>query len=77
MFAYVLTVDDVDLLVVTADPDERDVLLRLGHPYFPTRSGRNRVGVVLDGATDWTEIRELITESYRQVAPKKLVERLP
>jgi hypothetical protein len=29
--------------------------------------------VVLDGTTDWVEIGELLTESYRVVAPDKLL----
>jgi hypothetical protein len=28
--------------------------------------------VLLTGDTDWTEIRELVIESYRILAPKKL-----
>ena len=62
----------VTLLILRADPEERRALLASGHPYFPSRAGRDRVGVVLDGDTDWTEIRELVTESYRILAPKKL-----
>jgi len=62
----------VPLLVLRADPDERDVLLAIGHPYFPVRSGRDRVGVLLTDHTDWDEVRELITESYRVLAPQKL-----
>lgn len=62
----------VPMVVVRADPDERRVLLAIGHPYFGIRSGADRVGVVLDATTDWTEIRELVTESYRILAPKKL-----
>ena len=61
----------VPILVVRADPVERDVLAAIGHPYFATRHG-DRVGVVLDDRTDWEEIRELVTESYRLQAPKKL-----
>ncbi len=35
------------------------------------------IGVYLDtGGVDWDEIRELITEAYRLVAPKSLVKRL-
>ena len=30
------------------------------------------VGVYLDGAVDWTEITELVEESYRMTAPKRL-----
>ena len=62
----------VPLLVLRANPDEREVLLSIGHPFFPSRAGRDRVGVVLTDDTDWEEIRELVTESYRVLAPKKL-----
>ena len=54
------------------DSDERKALLAGGHPFFPSRAGRDRIGVVLDDDTDWTEIRELVTDSYRILAPKKL-----
>jgi predicted DNA-binding protein (MmcQ/YjbR family) len=62
----------VSVLVLRADPDEREVLLSTGHPFFASRAGRDRIGVVLTGETDWEEIRELVTESYRILAPKKL-----
>jgi hypothetical protein len=29
-----------------------------------------------DGSTDWDEVRELVTESYCRLAPKKLIARL-
>ena len=62
----------VPLLVLRADPDEQEALLAGGHPFFPSRAGRDRIGVVLADDTDWTEIRELVTASYRILAPKKL-----
>jgi len=62
----------VTLLVLRADPDEREVLLSIGHPFFASRAGRDRIGVVLTDDPDWEEIRELVTESYRILAPKKL-----
>jgi hypothetical protein len=31
-----------------------------------------RIGVLLTDDTGWEEIRELVTESYRILAPKKL-----
>jgi hypothetical protein len=62
----------VPLLVLRADPDERDALLSIGHPFFASRAGRDRIGVRLTDHTDWEEIRELVTESYRRLAPKKL-----
>jgi len=62
----------VPLLVLRANPDERDVLLAIGRPFFAPRAGRDRIGVRLTDDTDWEEIRELVTESYRRLAPKKL-----
>jgi hypothetical protein len=62
----------VPLLVLRVGPQEREALLSIGHPFFPSRAGRDRVGVLLTDETDWTEIRELVTESYRILAPKKL-----
>jgi hypothetical protein len=66
----------VPLLVLRADPDERDVRLSIGHPYFASRAGHDRVVVLLTDGTDWEEIRELVTESYRILAPNKLSARL-
>ncbi len=34
------------------------------------------VGVRLDRAVDWNEIREILADSYRKVAPKTLVKQL-
>jgi hypothetical protein len=62
----------VPLLILRADPDERDALLSIGRPFFASRAGRDRIGVLLTHDTDWEEVRELVTDSYRRVAPKKL-----
>jgi predicted DNA-binding protein (MmcQ/YjbR family) len=62
----------VPLLRLRADPDERQALLSIGHPYFAPRAGHDRIGVLLPDDTDWEEIRELVTDSYRVLAPKKL-----
>jgi hypothetical protein len=71
-----LTGKPVPQLVLRADPDERDALLSVGHPFFASRAGRDRIGVRLTGDIDWDEICELVTESYRRLAPKKLTARL-
>jgi YjbR len=60
------------LLVLRADPYEREALLSVGHPFFAPRAGRDRIGVWLSDDTDWEEIRELVTESYKVLAPKYL-----
>jgi hypothetical protein len=66
------TGEAVSLLVLRADPNERDALLSIGYPFFAARAGRDRIGVRLTDATDWEEIRELVVESYRRLAPTKL-----
>ena len=77
MFAILATAPDpsgrpVPLLAFHPDPEEREALLAMGHPFFPARNGQ-RIGMLLGPDIDWTEIRELVTDSYRQLAPKKLV----
>jgi YjbR len=66
----------VPLLVLRAGPEEREALLSTGRPFFAPRAGRDRIGVLLTDDTDWAEIRELVIESYRILAPKKLTELL-
>ncbi|MGH2890362.1 MAG: MmcQ/YjbR family DNA-binding protein [Solirubrobacteraceae bacterium] len=63
----------VPRLVLRVHPDDGDVLVSIGHPYFASRAGSDRVGVLLTDDTDWLEIRDLVTESYRMLAPKKLI----
>jgi hypothetical protein len=63
----------VPLLVLRADRHEREVLLAIGHPFSASRAGPDRIEVLLDDKTDWEEIRELVIESYRVLAPKKLI----
>lgn len=47
---------------------EQDI--RSSHPvWWP-----DIVGMVLDGATDWDQVAELVTESYCVLAPKKLID---
>ena len=75
-FAHVFAVEDAHdetpMLVCRADAEEREVLLRIGHPFFAPRGGIDRLGMVLGDDTDWDEVAELVTESYRLLAPKKL-----
>ena len=49
------------------------MLRSAGHPFFYAGWGRDVVGMVLEEDTDWTEVAELLTESYCVLAPKKLV----
>ena len=54
--------------------EELDALVAMGDPFFPGW-GPGLVAMVLrrDGSTDWDEVKELLTESYCLLAPKKLV----
>lgn len=62
-----------------AAPGEQEILLAVGHPFFYPRyvGSKGWIGVEIDGDTDWTEIAELVEESFRVIAPNTLVARLP
>ncbi len=60
------------MLVLRVDPDEREALLAMGRPFVAPRAGHDRIVVLLTDHTDWDEIRELVIESYRMIAPKRL-----
>jgi hypothetical protein len=47
-------------------------LLSSEHPFFlPRRSAADRIGVWLTDDPDWEELRAILIESYRVLAPKK------
>jgi predicted DNA-binding protein (MmcQ/YjbR family) len=74
-FAHVHCIDGpngpVTYVDVRAEGEERDMLEHVGHPFFPGW-GPGVIGMVLDDATDWEEVREVVTDSYCLLAPKKL-----
>ena len=76
-FAHVLgvEVDDAALgrALVPLGGEELEVLRHAGHPFFVLGWGRDAMGMVLDDSTDWDEVRELVTESFCVLAPKKLI----
>jgi hypothetical protein len=83
IFAQVATVIDqgkpVTMVAFRPDPGERDALLAMGHPYFsrgPWDDRLGRIAVLIDAATAWDELAELVTDSYRLTAPKKLIAQL-
>ncbi|MDP8921262.1 MAG: MmcQ/YjbR family DNA-binding protein [Chloroflexota bacterium] len=62
-----------------APPGAQETLVRADPRRFfvpPYVGGRGWLGVRLDVPVDWDEIAELITDAYRQVAPKRLVAQL-
>jgi hypothetical protein len=64
----------VTVLTFRATGEDLAALSSMGHPFFKPVWSETVVGVVLDDA-DWDEVAELITESYRVVAPRRLVDR--
>ena len=77
-FAHVLAIDDEGadrrvVLTFRSEGDELEVLRRAGPPFRFLGWGRNALGVDIDEQTDWDELRELVTDSYCVLAPKKLV----
>jgi len=64
------------VLTFRSSGDELLALVHAGPPFYQPPWSPTVVGVVLDGDTDWEEVAELVTESYRFCAPKKLRHRL-
>lgn len=90
-FAHVLAVADgkppaharaigvdgpLTVLTFRAPASEVDAYASMGHPYFYGGWGRDVVGIVVDDDTDWHEVEELLTDSYRVMAPQTLAARL-
>ena len=79
-FAQVLTVaeqgaDPNVVLSFRSEGEELEVLTRTGPPFF-VLWGENGLGLVIDDDTDWDEVRELVTDSFCVMAPKKLASRV-
>ena len=53
--------------------EEFETLRHLGLPYLAHPVMGNAVVLLLDDDTDWSEVAELVIESYRLMAPQKLV----
>jgi hypothetical protein len=84
-FAHVLTVDEgrppayaraagpdgpVTVMTFRSAGPELEVLTAIGGPYSPPAWGPDVVGMVLGADVDPDEIAELLTESYRVLAPQ-------
>jgi hypothetical protein len=59
--------------VLTFRSAEAEALGLMGPPYFRPVWFPDIVGVRIDSSTDWDEITELVTDSYRRLAPARLV----
>ena len=60
------------MVVFRSSGPELLALRSSGPPFFYAGWGRDVIAMVLNRFTDWTEVTELLTESYCVMAPKKL-----
>ncbi len=68
------------VLTFRSTGDDLAALSAVGPPFFKPVWFRDIVGLVLDpdpAAVDWDEVAELVTDSYRLLAPKRLAAQLP
>lgn len=66
---------DFPHLWCAAPPGAQDEMIEMQPDRFfrpPYVGGRGWLGVRLDGAVDWDEVRAVCAEAYRSVAPKRL-----
>ena len=68
--------DGLFRITFRAEPDEVMAFEHLGDPYFRSGWGQNVVGLLLDDGTDWTELAELLTDSFCLQAPARLAEQV-
>lgn len=61
------------VLTFRATGDELLALVHAGPPFYKPPWSPTIVGMALADDTDWTEVAELVTESYRCCAPQKLL----
>ena len=64
--------DQLFRITFRGEPDEVIAFEHLGDPYFRASWGGNVIGLLLDDDTDWTELSELLTDSYCLQAPDRL-----
>lgn len=60
------------LLTFRAIGDELLALTHAGIPFYKPPWSPTVLGMVIDDDTDWSEVADLVTESYRICAPQKL-----
>lgn len=64
-------------IMVVPDDDDREALLQDDRVFIPAYLGPNGwIGFDLTADTDWTEVAELLEESYRLTATARLVKQL-
>ncbi len=61
-------------MTMKAAPDEQESLLAEGHPFFLPKyvGSKGWIGIFVDAETDWAEVDELVEDSFRLIAPKRV-----
>jgi predicted DNA-binding protein (MmcQ/YjbR family) len=79
VFVNLLAVEDaagqrVSIVSLKVEASEHPSLVASGHPFFRlgSSSAAGWIGVIVDQHSDWSELKELLTDSYCLVAPKRL-----
>ena len=65
--------DPTTILTFHSSGDELLALVNAGRPFYKPPWSPTIVGMELGEVTDWVEVTELVTESYRVCAPQQLV----
>jgi predicted DNA-binding protein (MmcQ/YjbR family) len=76
---FVMVGEDREYMTGKAPPGVQQMLVASDPVRFfvPQYVGsKGWVGIRLDGDPDWTEIAEIVEDSYRMIAPKRLVAQL-
>jgi hypothetical protein len=73
---HLVTGEPPTLMTFRVPPDDLLGLTGSGFPFFRAGWGHNVAGAFLGDHTDWTEIAELLTDSYCEMAPKFLAARV-
>lgn len=69
-------VGDAIVLTFRSDGPELAALVNAGPPFYKPTWHPQVIGLIVEPDVDWTEIEELLTESYCVQAPQKLVARV-
>jgi len=64
--------DEGGMMIFRSQPPELDALAHMGLPFFRPGWGARVICMLLDEATDWDEVEELVLDSYCIQAPQKL-----
>jgi hypothetical protein len=76
IFAMYVLQDEAPAFWCKAPPGAQTILVNAAPERFfapPYVGPKGWIGVRLDAATDWAEVADLVTRSWRMTAPKKLV----